>query len=87
MTPSGHDAAEGPPPSGPARTRERFATNLRRQRERAGISQERLALGCGLHRTEISLLERGRRDPRLSTIVRLADCLGVPPSALLDDVE
>jgi len=42
---------------------------------------------CRLHRTEISLLERGERDPRLSTIVRLARCLGVPPSTLLDDAE
>lgn len=83
MTRSPRDAESAPPPG----SRERFAANLRRYRERAGISQERLALGCGLHRTEISLLERAGRDPRLSTIVRLADCLGVPPAALLEDVD
>ena len=65
---------------------ERFAVNLREHRRSRGISQERLAFRCNLHRTEISLLERGAREPRLSTIVRLARALEVPPSALLDDV-
>ena len=66
------------------RSTERFARNLRRQRLAAGFSQESLARACKLHRTEISLLERAAREPRLSTIVRLARALDVPPSALLD---
>ena len=65
---------------------ERFAANLRRERQRAGLSQEGLARASHLHRTEISLLERAEREPRLSTIVRLAGGLGVPPAALLDDL-
>ncbi len=60
--------------------------NLRTTRMRAGLSQERLARASSLHRTEISLLERAEREPRLSTIVRLADGLGVPASALLEDL-
>ena len=63
-----------------------FARNLRRHRLEAGLSQEGLARACRLHRTEISLLERGAREPRLSTIVRLAQALEVPPAALLDGV-
>jgi transcriptional regulator with XRE-family HTH domain len=51
---------------------ERFAANLRAQRTRLGLSQEALADLCGLHRTEISLLERRKRSPRLDTIVGLA---------------
>ena len=66
--------------------RARFAANLRMHRTRAGLSQERLGFVSKLHRTEISLLERGERDPRLSTVVRIARALDVPPSALLDDV-
>ena len=62
-----------------------FGERLRRARKTAGLSQEALGDSCRLHRTEISLLERGERDPRLSTVVRLARCLGVPPSALVDD--
>ena len=65
----------------------RFAENLRRERVRAGLSQERLSFACDLHRTEISLLERARREPRLSTLVRLARGLRIPVAALLDGVE
>jgi transcriptional regulator with XRE-family HTH domain len=66
---------------------DRFASNLRRYRKHAGLSQERLAAECGVHRTEISLLERGGREPRLSTIVRLARALAVSPGTLLEDVD
>jgi transcriptional regulator with XRE-family HTH domain len=64
----------------------RFAANLRRLRTTAGISQEALADRCGLHRTEISLLERAGREPRLTTIVRLARALDVEPVELLAGV-
>lgn len=66
---------------------EQFATNLRRQRERNGVSQEALGFASGLHRTEISLLERAGREPRLSTILRLAWALGIKPARLLDGIE
>ncbi len=62
--------------------RDRFAANLRRARETAGISQEELAERCEVHRTEISLLERGGREPRLGTMVKLATALGTTPEAL-----
>jgi transcriptional regulator with XRE-family HTH domain len=57
------------------RMRRRFAANLRRQRLRVGLSQEELGRRCGLHRTEISLLECCERSPRLETIVVLARAL------------
>ena len=63
-----------------------FARNLRAHRTRAGLSQEALASACRLHRTEIGLLERSEREPRLSTIVRLAHGLGIPPTALLEGI-
>lgn len=62
--------------------RDRFAVNLRRAREAAGISQEKLAEQCELHRTEISLLERGGREPRLGTLIKLATALGTTPETL-----
>jgi transcriptional regulator with XRE-family HTH domain len=52
--------------------RKQFAANLRLHREKVGLSQEALADICDLHRTEISLLERSKRSPRLETIVTLA---------------
>jgi transcriptional regulator with XRE-family HTH domain len=57
--------------------REQFAANLRLHRERVGLSQEALADICDLHRTEISLLERSKRSPRLETVVILARGLGL----------
>jgi DNA-binding XRE family transcriptional regulator len=63
-----------------------FAANLRRYREQAGISQHDLAVLAGLHRTEISLLERSLRSPRLETIVVLSTALGLhSEGALLEE--
>ena len=65
---------------------ERFATNLRRIRTAAGVSQEELGYLCDLHRTEISLLERAGREPRLATIVKLAGALKTTPAELCDGI-
>ena len=66
---------------------QQFARNLRERRVRAGLSQEALARATDLHRTEISLLERARREPRLSTLVRLGRAFDCPPTALLEKIE
>jgi transcriptional regulator with XRE-family HTH domain len=61
----------------------RFAENLIVLRGRADLSQGRIAQRSSLHVTEIGLLERGLRLPRLDTIVKLAGSLGVEPCVLL----
>lgn len=67
--------------------REQFAANLRRHRTRVGLSQEALADVCNLHRTEISLLERCKRSPRLETIVILSRGLELSsPAELLEGI-
>ena len=67
--------------------REQFAANLRRHRTRVGLSQEALADVCDLHRTEISLLERCKRSPRLETIVILSRGLQLSsPAELLEGI-
>ena len=67
--------------------REQFASNLRLHRERVDLSQEALADICDLHRTEISLLERSKRSPRLETIVILAQGLKLSsPGELLKGI-
>jgi transcriptional regulator with XRE-family HTH domain len=69
------------------RMRKRFARNLRNSREKAGLSQEGLGDVCELHRTEISLLERCKRSPRLETIVVLSRGLNLDsPADLLDGI-
>ena len=62
---------------------DQLGANIRRLRRDAGLSQMELSDRCGLHFSEISRLERGRRDAQLSTIVKLARGLGVPPAELL----
>jgi transcriptional regulator with XRE-family HTH domain len=62
--------------------RDRFAISLRKARTTKKISQEELGFRCDLHRTEISLLERGGREPRLGTIVKLASALDTTPEEL-----
>lgn len=60
----------------------RFGQNLARCREGADVSQEELSFRASIHRTEVSLLERGERMPRVDTALRIAGSLGVP----LDDL-
>jgi transcriptional regulator with XRE-family HTH domain len=63
-----------------------FGVNLRWARERVGISQEALANEAAVDRAAISVFERGRRDPNLRTVLRLARALDVPPGILLRGV-
>jgi transcriptional regulator with XRE-family HTH domain len=65
---------------------QQFGANLRSARKQAGLSQEELGARSELHATEISRLERAVREPRLSTIVRLARGLEVQPAELLAGV-
>lgn len=66
--------------------RRQFGGNLRSARKRACLPQEELAHLAGLHRTEISLLERGERVPRIDTVIALAQALSVKPGSLLDGI-
>lgn len=52
----------------------------------AGLSQEELAASAGLHRTYVSLLERGKRNPSLQVILALAGSLGIPATKLIESV-
>jgi transcriptional regulator with XRE-family HTH domain len=62
-----------------------FGRRVRDARQAAGMTQEDLAVACGVERSYLSVLERGGRDPRLSTVARLARSLNLPPGDLLDD--
>ena len=60
-----------------------FGERVRKARIRRGMSQEALADAAGLHRTHISLIERGLRSVRIETIERLALGLRVQPANLM----
>lgn len=64
----------------------RFGENLVCCRKQAGLSQEQLGLRADLHRTEIGLLERGARVPRIDTLLKLATALDIAPSGLLEGI-
>lgn len=58
--------------------------NVKRYRELKGVSQEELAFQSDLHRTYVSGVERGIRNPTVAIVARLAVALGVTPAKLLE---
>ena len=60
-----------------------FGNCVRNERLALGVSQEKLALDCGLDRTYISSVERGKRNVSLINIHKLAESLGISPTELL----
>jgi len=62
----------------------RFGKNLVHCRKRAGLSQEEVGFRASLHRTEVGMLERGIRLPRIDTLIKLAGAIEVEPAELLD---
>ncbi len=60
-----------------------FARALRRARRDRDLSQETLAIEAGLWPKHVSEIERANKDPRLSTVFKLADALGIRASELL----
>jgi len=64
--------------------RKRLAANVALLRKEAGMSQEAFADHAGIHRTYISDIERGVRNPTIVVIERLARALKVRPGRLLD---
>ena len=62
-----------------------FSTHLTWLRERAGITMYRLAFLSGISKEGIGQLEKGRSEPKLSTLVKLAEGLGIPTWEMLPD--
>ncbi len=64
-----------------------FGQRVRELRAREGLSQDGLAHTSGIHLTSIGRIERGGREPRLTTILKLAQGLGVEPGELTDRLD
>ncbi len=60
-----------------------FGCILKSTRSKKGLSQEQLALNCDLDRTFISMLERGQRQPSLTSILAISSSLGIPAHELI----
>lgn len=64
-----------------------FGAVVRALREEQGISQERLAALAGIDRAYMGALERGLRNPSLTTIAKVARGLSLPMSELMRHIE
>lgn len=64
-----------------------FAENMRRARRVVALSQDQVAARAAIHRTEVSLLERAGRVPRIDTLLKIAGALEAAPADLLAGIE
>jgi len=64
--------------------RKKVGRNVRKFRLENGWSQEDLAFACELHRTYISDVERGTRNPTIVVLDKIAKALEIPPHQLLE---
>jgi transcriptional regulator with XRE-family HTH domain len=63
---------------------QQFGENVRRARHERGWTQEDLSARTGLAVVQVSRIERGKREIRLTTLIRLLDAFDVPPEVLLN---
>jgi ribosome-binding protein aMBF1 (putative translation factor) len=63
--------------------KEEFGARVRAFRVQKGLSQEALALACGLDRSYIGGVERGERNISIINIHKIAEALGIPAGELL----
>lgn len=64
--------------------RRRVGQNVAKARKKIGLSQEELAFECEIHRTYISGVERGIRNPTVVVLEKIARALKIAPGRLLD---
>jgi transcriptional regulator with XRE-family HTH domain len=62
-----------------------FGRNVRRARQQKGLTQEELAFEAEIDLTYIGGIERGKRNPSLIVMARIADALSVPLMKLLNE--
>ena len=65
--------------------RKKFGEKVRLRREELGLSQEEFAFQSGIHRTYVSGIERGVRNPSLTMVERIVKALGISFDDLIGD--
>ena len=61
-----------------------LGVNLKASRTKLGLTQEEVANRSGVHATEVSRIEAGKRDPQVSTVEKLAKAVELRPGQLLE---
>lgn len=64
-----------------------FGAKVREARKKKGFSQEELSFESGFDRTYISFIERGKRNPSLTTIYKIAEALKVEADSIFPSVD
>ena len=64
-----------------------LGAELKRARLKAGLTQEQLAFKADVHRTYVSMLERGKGSPTLDTLMALCAAMGIRASDLVRRLE
>lgn len=80
------NAPWSPDPEAESGLASRLGENVRLVRAGVHISQEELGYRADVHRTQISLIESGRRLPRVGTVLKLAAGLEIDLVTLLDGI-
>jgi transcriptional regulator with XRE-family HTH domain len=70
-----------------AKFQKRIGERIRELRTERGVSQEAFAAQCSLHRTHMSLIERGRLNIGIITLKAVIDALGIKPSEFFAGME
>jgi transcriptional regulator with XRE-family HTH domain len=65
---------------------ERVGRRIRRRRRAIDMTQEELAFRAGIHRTQITLIEKGRRMPYPYTLIKIAAGLGISTCQLFEGI-
>lgn len=66
--------------------RQTVGVNVRRLRQAAGMTQEQLAFSAEIDLTYVGGIERGKRNPSVLVLARIAAALSVEPASLLQKI-
>ena len=63
---------------------QKLGSRIKELREEKGIDQKSFAFDCGIGRTQLYMIENGKTNPRLLTLIKIADGLEISVSNLLE---
>jgi len=64
---------------------QKLGSRIKELREDKGMDQKSFAFDCGIGRTQLYMIENGKTNPRLLTLMKIADGLEISVSELLKD--
>lgn len=62
----------------------KLGSNIKELREEKGLNQKAFAFDCEIGRTQLHMIENGKTNPRLGTLLKIANALEISVSKLLD---